>query len=123
MNETDNNALNTAFEHGMRAAPQFTTDDGAVHAVVPQGSRIETLKPADPKLTRIRQSVTMHEAENTEWKHMSETTLGTDVEILSALFIISVFVTGYLIGVRSERRYANHATQDMLNKLSEDYRQ
>ena len=43
-------------------------------------------------------------------------------DFIGAIVLCVVFVTGYLIGMRNERRYGSRRTQKMLDRYSEDYR-
>lgn len=54
-------ALLAAFNLGMRSAPAVKAPDGSLVAFVPSGSTAHTMKPVDPLLTHVKQSVTLHD--------------------------------------------------------------
>lgn len=62
---TDNNTtLQTALDHVAAKAPMHEAPDGGKLVVVPEKYRVEKIGPVEAPLPRIRQSVTMHDAES-----------------------------------------------------------
>ena len=62
--DVDNNILETALNTVAARAPSHDTPDGGRLVLVPPGYRTETVAPLEPKLSRIRQDVTLHDRDS-----------------------------------------------------------
>lgn len=62
--EVNEAVLKDVFKQGRLSPEPIPTPEGGVAVVVPEGCRLEQLKPHDPPLLRIQQHVTMHDAES-----------------------------------------------------------
>lgn len=62
MENVDN--LRTALDAGMAGAPSHDTPDGGKAVIVPTNYRVEKIPPLEPKLTRVRENVTLHDKDS-----------------------------------------------------------